>query len=359
MHHVHRQIVASSTFDPLVITQKVENLEVFPLAAVHVVKRVWFRAWGRAIERYVTGHPWQMSGREGDAVLNILREESVDVLHVFFGNVAVHLLPLLRRLPIPFGVSFHGADVTGAIASEGYAAARGELFDRAAWVACRSEALLDRVAAMGCPRGKLRVVRTVVPEMRFVERTVPPDGPVRLVQASRLIAKKGLATTLRAFALMGLPSAELSIAGTGPMEGELRALAAELGIADRVRFLGFVQQSRLGEVLAEAHVFLHPSESVAGDSEGVPNALLEAMAIGLPVVATRHGGIPEVITDGENGLLCDERDVEGLAGAVRRLVNDGELYGKIARAGAVTVREQFSNQALSKALGEIYRVGSR
>ncbi len=354
MHHVHRQIAASTAFDPIVITQKLENADVFPFNRVHLVRRKWFRAWGRAVERYVTGHPWQVSGREGDAVLNLLREESVGALHVFFGNVAVHFLPLLRRLPIPFVVSFHGADVTGAIASDGYAGARAELFDRAAWVVCRSEALVERVAAMGCPREKLRVVRTVVPEVEFVERAETVGGPIQLVQASRLIPKKGLATTLRAFARLETPRAQLVIAGTGPMERELRALAAELGVAERVRFPGFLDQIQLKELFHAAHVFVHPSEAVAGDTEGVPNAMLEAMASGLPVVATRHGGIPEVITDGENGLLCNEGDAEGLAGAIARLVEDERLYAKVAVAGFATVRDRYSKTALRRVLTEIY-----
>ncbi len=354
MHHVWRQIVASAIFRPIVIAQKIENADVFPTERLHLVRRTAFRFWGRAVERYLTGHPWQLSGREGDAVLNLLREESVDVLHVFFGNVAVHLLPLLRRLPIPFVVSFHGADVTGAIASEGYAAARAELFARAAWVACRSEALVERLVAMGCPRGKVRVVRTVVPEVEFVERWLPDDGGIRLVQASRLIAKKGLATTLRSFARMDLPNAELAIVGSGPMEGELRALAEDLGVADRVDFAGFVDQGRLQEIMARAHVFIHPSEGAAGDSEGVPNSLLEAMASGLPVVATQHGGIPEVVIDGENGLLVDERDAAGLARAVERLVGDPALFERVARAGAATVREAFSEAALLSSLEELY-----
>jgi colanic acid/amylovoran biosynthesis glycosyltransferase len=198
------------------------------------------------------------------------------------------------------------------------------------------------------------VVRTVVPAVGFVERVVPTDGAVKFVQASRLIAKKGLVTTLRAFARVDLPKAELVIAGTGPMEGELRALAVALGVAERVRFLGFLDQKRLREVFAEAHVFLHPSEAVAGDTEGVPNALLEAMASGLPVVATRHGGIPEVIVDGENGLLCDEGDAAGVVAAALRLVADGELYARVARAGAATVRERYSETALATALAEIY-----
>lgn len=356
MRHVHRQIVASAVFDPIVITQKIENRAAFPFEPVHRVERTRFRFFGRAVERYVTGRPWQVSGREADAVLDILRESRVEVLHVFFGNVSVHWLSLLRRLPIPFVVSFHGADVAGAIASAGYRAARTEVFERAAWVPCRSRALADRVVDLGCPEEKMRVVRTAVPATEFTERWVPADGTVRLVQASRLIAKKGVATTLRAFARLAAawPRAELMIAGEGPMEAELRELASVLGVTGRVRFAGFLGEEELAKELGEAHVFLHPSEGADGDVEGVPNAMLEAMAGGLPVVATRHGGIGEVLEDGRNGMLCDERDEAGVARATDRLLKDTELYSAVSRAGADTVRRDFSAEELERSVREIY-----
>ncbi len=356
MRHVHRQIVASAAFDPIVITQKIENRESFPFEPVHLIRRPGFRFVGRAVERHLTGRPWQVSGREADAVLNILREKRVDALHVFFGNVAVHWLSLLRRLPVPFVVSFHGADVAGAIASEGYRDARVEVFERAAWVACRSQALADRVAELGCPRAKLRVVRTVVPEVDFVDRQLPEDGAVQLLQASRLIAKKGVATSLRAFARLvaDWPKAKLVIAGRGPMEDELRKLADELGISERVKFAGFLDGEKLERLLRQSHVFLHPSEGADGDVEGVPNSMLEAMAGGLPVVATRHGGIPEVIEDGVNGMLVAERDDVALARGIERLLGHADLYAAVARAGADTVRREFSAAGLERAAGEIY-----
>jgi glycosyltransferase involved in cell wall biosynthesis len=101
-------------------------------------------------------------------------------------------------------------------------------------------------------------------------------------------------------------------------------------------------------------VFLHPSESVAGDTEGVPNGLLEAMATGLPVVATRHGGIPEAVEDGVSGLLCAERDVEGVAGAVERLLGDSALHAEIAANGAAAAREKFSRESVGESLRALY-----
>ncbi|MGC1481987.1 MAG: glycosyltransferase [Chthoniobacterales bacterium] len=356
MHHVHRQIVASEAFDPMVVTQKVENREKFPFEPIHLVRRTAFRFFGREVERRVTGRPWQVTGREADAVLNILREREVGVLHVFFGNVAVHWLSLLRRLEVPFVVSFHGSDVAGAIASEGYREAREEVFERARWVVARSEALAERVGGMGCPEEKLRVLRTVVPDFEFGVRQVPKDGVVRLVQASRLVPKKGVGTSLRAFRrlLREWPKAELVIAGTGPLEKKLKALAEELDVAGQVRWVGFVEQTELAELLRSAHVFLHPSEGVDGDVEGVPNSMLEAMASGLPVAATRHGGIAEVIRDGVNGMLSREGDHEELGEQVSKLLSDRVLYLRVAREGAATVRREFSASGMVARLAEIY-----
>ena len=293
---------------------------------------------------------------EAARILTVIERERCALLHVFFGNVAVHLLPLLRRCPIPVVVSFHGSDVAGSMASANYSDALAELFTLATVVACRSEQLASRVARLGCPETKTRMMRTVVPDLPFIQREPPMDGAWQIVQAARLVPKKGLSTALRAFAAFGCqyPQAVFVIAGDGPMERELVELAADLGVADRVRFAGFLSQSALQRLYLSSHIFLHPSETASGDVEGVPNAMLEAMASGLPIVSTRHGGIPEVIENGRNGLLCTEKDAEGVAAALLRLANDAVLYRRLAQQASASVREQFSKERQVAAIEEIY-----
>src|SRR5205807_5257821 len=132
-------------------------------------------------------------------------------------------------------------------------------------------------------------------------------------------------TTLRAFAKFRkeFPAAKLTIAGEGPQLAELQSLARELHLAKAIGFAGFVSQEKLRELFYNAHIFLHPSETGRdGNQEGVPNSMLEAMASGLPVFATRHGGIPEAIDNGVSGVLLAERDDEALALALLAFVQD-------------------------------------
>ena len=165
-----------------------------------------------------------------------------------------------------------------------------------------------------------------------------------MLQACRLIDKKGLPTSLRAFAAFAKvhPQARLTIAGEGPRREELGRLAGELGVADRVEFTGFLGQDELRARLYASHAFLHPSEQGGdGNQEGVPNAMLEAMATGLPVFATTHGGIPEAVEHGVNGWLVPEGDHEALGRALLELAADPARLGAMGAAAAKTVTEDF------------------
>ena len=109
----------------------------------------------------------------------------------------------------------------------------------------------------------------------------------------------------------------------------------ELGVTDRVSFTGFVSQDQLREICYRSHIFLHPSQTgLDGNQEGIPNSMLEAMATGLPVFATEHGGIPEAIENGVNGVLVPERDDEALARALLNAAQDPGFLSRIGHAGA-------------------------
>ena len=359
MLHIYRQITALERFRPVVIAQKREEAERFPFEPVYIVgkpvthflRRFWFRTMRDA--------PWQMSHREVMQIRRLLDESEAELLHIYFGHIAVHLLPLILHWRKPTVVSFHGADVMVELDKPHYRAATREMLAAARLVLVRSESLARALVELGCPNEKIRLQRTGIPldELPFRERVWPNDGVWRFLQAGRLIEKKGFATSLRAFAKFQAqnPPALFTIAGDGPMRTQLEELARELGVQDRVRFAGFLSQEQLREAFYEAHIFLHPSELGAdGNQEGVPNSMLEAMASGLPVFATRHGGIPEAIKDKVSGVLVNERDHAALGQALLEWTGRPEDLTRLAQAGARAIGEKFEQGAQVRVLEEIY-----
>ena len=359
MLHIYRQITALRRIEPIVVAQKRENAEKFPFdrievvgkPAIHFLRRFWFRQ--------VQNKPWQLSKREVRALTEILGRENAQLLHIFFGHIAVHLLPLIGGWPKPSVVSFHGADVLVDMEKPAYRKATEQMLDVATRVFVRSASLKRAVIELGCDEKKIDIVRTGIPmaEFPFRERSFPENDEWRFLQASRLVQKKGLATTLHAFTdfLQHYPRATLTFAGEGPMLGELKELTRRLKIDNRVALPGFLSPGKLREVYYASHIFLHPSETGSdGNQEGIPNSMLEAMATGLPVFATDHGGIPEAIENGMSGILVPERDHEALSRTLIESAKDRHLLARLARNGANVVAEKFDQQNQIRRLEKIY-----
>lgn len=190
-------------------------------------------------------------------------------------------------------------------------------------------------------------VRNAVPVKAGGRRA--PRG-ARIAFLGRLTAEKGVFDLLRAVALLARdrPAVRLELAGEGDAEAVSR-LAAELGIADRVHPLGWCDEAARDALLERAAVFALPSRF-----EGSPMSLLEAMAAGCPVVASEVGGIPDIVRDGVNGLLVPHGDVEALAHALARVLDDPALAARMGGAGRDTVARRHSPEAAVERLGRIY-----
>jgi colanic acid/amylovoran biosynthesis glycosyltransferase len=359
MLHIYRQITSLQRVSPIVIAQKREEAErypfdrvtVVPKPAMHFARRFWFKQ--------VRGAPWQISKGEVKTLEGVLDEAGAHLLHIYFGHIAVHLLPLIRAWRNPSVVSFHGADVMVDLEKPAYRSATKEMLEAVRFVLVRSESLGRALVEIGCAPEKIRIQRTGIPveDIPFRERIRPDDGDWKFVQACRLIEKKGLKTSLLAFAEFNAryPLSTFTIAGEGPLREQLELLAQKLGVAPRVKFTGFVSQTELRELFYRSHFFLHPSEQAAdGNQEGVPNSMLEAMASGLPVFATEHGGIPEAIENGKSGILVKESDHDALAEALLDAASTPHVLSDIARAGAESVRQKFEQSAQTRRLEDYY-----
>jgi colanic acid/amylovoran biosynthesis glycosyltransferase len=359
MWHIYRQITSLRRVRPVVIAQKRENEERFPFQDIRVVRKPPWHFLRRVWFKQIVDRPWQISGDEVREIERALAESNAQLLHIYFGHIAVLLRPLICHWPKRTIVSFHGADVLVDMQKTAYRRAAEEMLSLVRRVLVRSESLRQAVINLGCAREKIEIQRAGIPVDQFPlrDRSVPDDGGWRLLQAGRLIEKKGLRTTLRAFAKFRreFPASRLTIAGEGPQLGELQSLARALEIAAAVDFSGFVSQEKLRELFYSSHLFLHPSETGPdGNQEGVPNSMLEAMSTGLPVFATRHGGIPEAVEHNISGIVVEERDYESLADA---LIDCTKNYGRLAAMGhaaSESVARNFNQIEQTRKLEDIY-----
>ena len=355
MLHLYRQITSLRAYRPVVFCQKRENADAFPFENIvlqpkprtHQLRRLW--------QKQILGQPITIYQAEAQRTAVELERVGARVLHIYFGHIGVHLLPLIEIAGLPVIVSFHGADAGIDLEKPEHLARTRRMFGKCSLILVRSESIAQRLIAAGCDAEKIRVHRTGIPlaHIAFAQRATPLDGAWRCVQACRLIAKKGLATSLRAFAEFSreFPRATLIIAGEGPQLEELRGLAREVGVDARVSFTGFLSQDKLRALFAESHLFLHPSELGAnGDQEGVPNSMLEAMASGMPVLATRHGGIPEAVENSVSGSLVAERDHAALGGAMLALARDPSRFAAMSAAARARVEAEFDLAAQTRVL---------
>lgn len=362
MQHVYRQVAGLRRYQTVVLAEQRCEQELYPFGDVEILPAPQINPLVRLHRKFILREPSLIYRGGVDAIRSVTEKyPSARLMHVYFGHSGVHLLPFIERWQRPVVVSFHGMDAMPRLQHKNYLPNLQRLFQKVPLVLVRSESLRRVLVERGCPPEKIRLNRTSVPLDCFplADRagSGASCGRCVIIQASRLIEKKGLDLTLRAFARIHneAPSTRLILAGEGPLLKSLQQLARELGIAASVEFPGFLPPKKLAAQYSQADIFIHPSRvTSAEDQEGVPNSMLEAMATGLPVLATRHGGIPEVVVDGVHGLLCPENDVDALVRGLQRLVAEQETRLAMGLNAARMVREDFGLERRIAALEDCY-----
>lgn len=215
-----------------------------------------------------------------------------------------------------------------------------------------SQEVANRLVMMGVPREKIEVVFNAIDVARFAGGDIAPhglrmkNGQKIVFTSARLTEQKGLAFLIQAAAQV--PEAQFVIAGDGPDRPLLEKQASELGVSDRVSFLGYRQD--IPKLLTQCDVFVLPSLF-----EGLPVCVLEAMAAGKPVVASAIGGTMEAITDRQNGLLVPPGNASKLASAIQMILSDTVLAESLAAAGKERVVNEFSAERMILSYSRIYR----
>jgi colanic acid/amylovoran biosynthesis glycosyltransferase len=287
-------------------------------------------------------------------------ERPFDVIHAHFGPNGVRAVRLRDRGLIqgPIITSFYGYDVGRRWTCEGY----GQLFEKGDLFTALSEEMRRRLIAMGCPADRLVIHPLGVDIEKFSPRPRVAGKQMEILTVARLVPKKGVEFGLRAVAALierGV-AARYTIVGHGELRAQLERTARSLGIGDSVKFAGPQPQSAIAELLHETDVLLAPSVTAAdGDAEGTPVVILEAQAMGVPVVSTMHAGTPEIVGEGKSGFLVAEGDVAALTERLALLRESPAMRAGMGSSGRAIVVGNHDIRILNRKLLGIYeRLGA-
>lgn len=288
-----------------------------------------------------------------------VRANESRLLHFHYLTDARQLVGVQRRTGLPAVVSGYGYDVSSIPRAAGGLGTRWlrSGFDAFDAFLAMSDDMRDDMVAIGVPAGRVRVhyYGSDTARFRHPGRAYDEGRRLRVLCCGRLYAGKGQHHVLAALQHLGA-DVEVTFVGDGPLRGELERMAVERGWQERVRFAGHVPYTSdaLVEHFREADVFAHPSVTHHGVKEGIPGTIVEAMASGLPVIATFHAGIPSVIEHDRHGLLVAEYDQDALTGALEAVLADAGLRRRLGTAAAERAASELDLRARTRVLERIY-----
>lgn len=291
----------------------------------------------------------------------ILKNRSYDIIHCQFGTIGQVAIKF-RQTGILHGkiiASFRGIDISRHIQEQGEDV-YNELFVEGDFFFANCEFFRDRAIKLGCDPKKIVVHGSGIDcsKFAFKPRCFPADGKIRIATTGRLVEKKGIEYVIRAVSKIvdTYPKIEYTIIGDGELMENFQQLIAELGLGDTIKLLGWKDSSEIATILDRSHIFVAPSVTAADGNQDAPiNTLKEAMAMGLPVISTFHGGIPELVDDGISGFLVPERNADAIAEKLQILIENPQYWETMGSAGRARVEEKYDTEKLNDELVSVYQ----
>jgi glycosyltransferase involved in cell wall biosynthesis len=284
-------------------------------------------------------------------------KNKIQVCLAHYGPTGDSMYKICNDLNIPLIVHFHGFDATTYEVLERYENYK-ELFKNATRIIAVSRAMEQHLLSIGCPKNKL-VYNTYGPNEQFID-LAPSLESNTLLGIGTFTDKKAPYYTILSFGLLlrEIPDAKLILAGKGSLMGTCKNLVRYLKMEHAVSFPGVLTPEEFRKEILSARAFVqHSIRAESGDCEGTPVAILEASGSGLPVISTKHAGIPDVIMNGETGILVEEHDVEGMAAAMKKLLTDKSIAREMGIAGKKNIKNNFSMkrhiEALTRIINEV------
>ncbi|MGB5961007.1 MAG: glycosyltransferase [Coleofasciculaceae cyanobacterium] len=286
-------------------------------------------------------------------------KKSYDIIHCQFGTQSFRGMAF-RAINAPAAklvTTFRGYDISKFVLEKGDRL-YDQLFKTGDFFLSNCDFFRRRVIELGCDENKIVVLRSGLDchKFTFTPRQFSSDG-IRIATTGRLVEKKGIEYSIRAVAKLAkaFPNLEYNIIGNGPLKADFQRLIHELGVSHIINLVGWKNEQEIIQILDNTHIFIAPSVTAAdGDQDAPINVLKEAMAMGLPVISTYHGGIPELVEDGVSGFLVPERDADALAEKITYLLEHSEIWHQIGQASCDYVKKHYDLHKLNDRLVEIY-----
>ena len=349
-------------FKPIVLTDSVENTDLFPFTPVYATGAIRRYSWWwlmNSLHYRITDKT--VFFEYMTYVTHILKQNRAQVIHAHFGPSGVKMLPVKQALRLPLVTTFYGYDMSELPRLPHWRRAYERLFDEGDLFLVEGPHMREALIELGCPADKAAVhhIGINVDRLTFRARSLEPDEKVIVLFCGRFTEKKGLIYALQALrqVVAAYPRIELRIIGDGEDRPVIEQYITDHRLEPYVTLLGYQPHGKFYEQLAKAHLFIQPSVTAAnGDTEGgAPTVLLEAQACGVPVLATCHADIPEVVRDGESGFLVPERDAEALAEKWLDLLRSSDRWPEMGRMGRGYVEAGHNIQHLAVTLEDMYR----
>lgn len=334
---IYQYISHHSRFKPICIAKRFVNLDQFPFPDedCHTYGKIPQTRMGIRYQELCR----KFLGRE-PLLAGQLKGLEFDLIHAHKGVNGSIVATAKRRMGFPLVTTFYGFDISRRSVLEENKRGYGVLFDVGDLFLSEGPYMRDRLIALGSPAEKTKIQRIAIPVRHIPFRTRKPKRggeKVVILFAGRFTEKKGLAYLLEALDMVSREREdfELRIVGDGPLRSDIVSTIKERGLEDRVTLLGFLTYKEYLEELGSADLLAQPSVTASdGDSEGgAPTVILEAQAHGVPVVATTHADIPNVVVPGKSALLCPERDVESLTESILLLLSDQNKWVEMGIEG--------------------------
>jgi colanic acid/amylovoran biosynthesis glycosyltransferase len=282
-----------------------------------------------------------------------------DIIHCHFGPNG-KFGALLKEIGVIKGklvTSFHGTDMSKHILKRGKDTYKS-LFKIGDAFMPISNYWKKVLIELGFPESKIVVHRMGIELEKFAfKKATHNNGITRFISIGRLVEKKGFEYAIRAIAILvkEFSDIEYNIIGDGPLRNNLDSLISILNLKNKVNILGYKTREEIIKLLRKSDVLLAPSVTAKnGDQEGIPIVIMEAMAIGLPVISSYHTGIPELVLDGKSGFLVSEKDVNGIAAKIKYLIKNPEKRIKLCKKARDTIEKYYNVDILNKKLVDIY-----